>query len=187
MARRFQYRLRTMFIITAVVAVVCGWLASKVEKKRRELKAAEVVSQFGAVRYDYETDENGDYVDNSEPHGPKWLRNLLGENYFSEVVGVSMIPTDDKAIAGAADALQTLPHLKQLSICAPGLTDISMPKLGKLTQLESLDIQAISHVTDAGLQNLRGLANLRHLELDRSVSPAAIEELRKALPNCEIN
>jgi hypothetical protein len=42
-------------------------------------------------------------------------------------------------------------------------------------------------VSDAGLRHLRGLTQLQYLDLANTrVSGAAVDELKKALPNCEI-
>lgn len=45
----------------------------------------------------------------------------------------------------------------------------------------------VSSVTDAGLKELAQLKNLKRLVLTRTdVSDGGVEELKKALPNCEI-
>jgi len=42
-------------------------------------------------------------------------------------------------------------------------------------------------ITDAGLEHLKGLSNLKHLDLDdKKVTAEGRAMLRKALPNCEI-
>jgi internalin A len=43
-------------------------------------------------------------------------------------------------------------------------------------------------ITDAGLKELAALRNLQRLKLaSRDVTDAGVEELRKALPNCDIS
>ena len=42
-------------------------------------------------------------------------------------------------------------------------------------------------MTDAGLQHLKGLTNLQTLELDNTqVTATGLTDLRKALPDCQI-
>ncbi len=170
-----------MFIITTVIAVVCGWLGSKLEKKRREreaIKAIEGVS--GEAYYDYQASNDG------EPYGPRRLRSVLGNNFFSDITVVRLVPTDDGAIESVKDALQELPHLKEVQISAELLSDTSMRYIADLKSLETLELSGNFQVTDAGLQNLKGLRSLRHLELGGHFSDAAIADLQQALPDCKI-
>ena len=45
-----------------------------------------------------------------------------------------------------------------------------------------------TQVTDAGLEHLKGMTNLRYLHLgDTQVTDAGVNELKKALPNCRID
>jgi hypothetical protein len=63
------------------------------------------------VLYDYQFDPSvrTKLPPKAEPIGPEWLRNLLGENFFNEVVGVVF----DKEGVAATDA--GLKHLKDLN------------------------------------------------------------------------
>ena len=88
--RWFQFRLRTLLIVTAVVALAYGWLASKIEKKSRERQAVEMVfSKGGVVHYYYQQSVTAAgqkvWLQGGNPPGPTWLRAILGANYFSEV------------------------------------------------------------------------------------------------------
>ena len=63
----------------------CAWLARKIEQKRKERDAVEAIVKLGgSVTYDYEK------VRGAKPPGPDWLRKFLGENFFSEVEGVTI-------------------------------------------------------------------------------------------------
>ena len=57
-----------------------------------------------------------------------------------------------------------------------------------LTNLQSLYLNAfVSKVTDAGLVDLKELANLQYLLLgEAKITDSGIVELQKTLPNCEI-
>jgi hypothetical protein len=61
-----------------------------------------------------------------------------------------------------------------------------MAQLRGLSHLELLNL-GLNDVSDAGLPNLEGLANLRDLELQQTkTSRAGANNLQKALPNCKI-
>lgn len=58
-----QFRLRTLFLLVAVVAAACGWLAWRIEHKRRERAAVAAIKKSGGIaRY-------GDSTDPREPQG----------------------------------------------------------------------------------------------------------------------
>lgn len=198
-------------ILTAMVAVPCAWLGHKIEQKRTELEAVKVVEGLGGwVEWDYQIMERGGR--DAEPFGPRWLRNILGDNFFSEVEGVSFsnsnsVKDADLAIlakfpslkgvdlqvgedahitdAGLAQ-LRQLP-LRGLAIASDVITDAGLVNVKGLTQLQDLRLY-VSNMTDAGLENLRGLTQLETLNLcRRNVSDKAVEDLQRALPNCKID
>jgi hypothetical protein len=85
-SRWYQFSLRSLLIFTAVVAVTCGWLGSKIVRKRIEQTVVDALRKKGAqVLYDYNLARNG------TPPGPVWVRRLLGENYFSEVQRLHLV------------------------------------------------------------------------------------------------
>ena len=64
--------------------------------------------------------------------------------------------------------------------------DASLEVIGGLPELESLNLYGTS-VTDEGLRKLSGLQKLRKLYLwQTKVTDKGVEELRKALPECEV-
>ena len=111
--RWFQFSLRTLLIFTLIFAVACAWFTGKVERKRRERAAVEALVKKGArVTYDY------NLVRSATPPGPRWVRWLLGENYFSEVVWVNMFGNvGDDDLANVAE----FEHLELLEVLGPGL------------------------------------------------------------------
>jgi hypothetical protein len=76
--------------------------------------------------------------------------------------------------------------LQTLSLEGTGLTDAGLPELAGLVRLQALCL-AKTEVTDAGVKALTGLKGLRTLSLwDTGVRRDGWEELRKALPGCDI-
>ena len=103
----------------------------------RQRKAVEAIRKAGGwVFYDYECSEDGGTVVGAEPPAPAWLRKLVGDDFFSDVVGVLVDSADDG--------------------------DLALNHVSGLTELEWLWILGTQ---DTG----------EH-----------IEELRRALPNCDV-
>jgi hypothetical protein len=182
--RRFRFSLRSLFIFTAVVAIGCGALGSRIERKQRERAAViKIERSTGLVEYDYQTDERGGF--SAEPFGPGWLRSIFGDNFFSEVVTVQFNLIGDEDFADLKDTLKDFPHLKEFRICAPTLSDAAVENLSGLTQLETLEFIE-SNLGDPALVHLKSLSRLRSLWLCGHFSRAAIGALQTALPNCKI-
>ena len=122
--RWFQFSLRTLLIFTVVVAVGAGWLGNRVERKRQEREAAEAIVKLGGLAVHY-------YEKGSEKSpGPDWVRSLLGENFFSDVVEVNL--------AGAAVhnsdlvCLDNLVAIEKLNLSSTKITDEGLASLARL-------------------------------------------------------
>ncbi len=185
--RRFQFSIRSLLVFVVFVAIPCSWLA--VEMKRAE-KQREVVDENripgGFVWYDYQCDASDVFSvhPNARPPGPAWLRNLLGDDFFSHVRCVNTQVTD----AGLT-RLAGLPELEALELNGSTITDAGLAQISRLNQLQGLSLDStqitdtgLAHlaeriqlhrlglnntkVTNAGLSHLRGLTHLQCLELD---------------------
>jgi Leucine Rich repeat len=172
--RWFQFSLRTLMIFTVVVAVGSGWLGKKMEQKRKEREAVTaIVNLGGGVRYDYQ--KLGTLAArNAEPTGPRWLRNLLGENFFSEVKNAwftrasssRTVMTGDVTDADIAN-LKDFPQLTTLNLSDTKITDDGLIQLKTLSQLKVLFLDG-TEITGAGLGNLEGLTLLEDVSLTNS-------------------
>jgi hypothetical protein len=66
------------------------------------------------------------------------------------------------------------------------VTDAGLEHLKGLANLKSLDL-SYTAVTDAGLEHLKGLANLQTLSLaGAKVGRDGVKDLQRALPSCMI-
>src|SRR5260221_6238746 len=82
--RWLQYSLRTLILSTAVLGAAGGWLGKRIEQKRLEREAVAAIVKLGGLAvYDFEKDSE-------KSPGPDWVRGLLGENFFSDVVEVNL-------------------------------------------------------------------------------------------------
>ena len=200
--RWFQFSLRTLLILTTIVAIPCAWLGRKIEQKRRERNAVRAIAEkFGLAQYDYEI------AHQSEPSGPAWLRRLFGDNLFSEVTAVSLTggSHDDDDLA----VLDDLPNIHLLDLQDTNVTDAGLAHLSGLSELERLNLKGTPAVGNAGCRYLSGLGRLKWLDLsgtktselkylkalgsleyldllDTKTDDAGVNELRNALPNCTI-
>jgi Leucine Rich repeat len=170
----FRFSLRSLLISTLICAVGSAWVARKIEQKRREREAVDAIRKLGgAVYYDYEA------VKGAEPRGPPWLRNLFGQNFFGDVVGVHLDKSpgpvwltriheltfrDAQADETGRVHLEEMPDLRTLTLEGARVTDTELAHLGGLAHLHTLSFQG-TKVSDAGLAHLKALTELTTLDL----------------------
>ena len=83
--------------------------------------------------------------------------------------------------------LESLPNLRKLHLENTKITDGGLAHLKNLKSLEYLNLYNTA-ITDAGLTDLQGLTNLKALYLwQTKVTPTGVEQLKTALPKCQIN
>jgi hypothetical protein len=156
--RWYQFSLRTLLIFTLICAVSSAWVASTIERKRREWEAAKAIAKAGGeVYWDYQrvNGQLGHWQPNgAEPFGPTWLRGVLGENFFSEV--------DHVACEGGVENLKEFPRLRSLFLVSAGISDSGLEVVEELTELQKLSL------------------------IDTQVSDAMVSKLRAALSKCNI-
>jgi Leucine-rich repeat (LRR) protein len=96
-----------------------------------------------------------------------------------------------QGLCGVSDAgmkyLTNLTSLEGLTIHTVQVTDAGLANLSLLRNLQTLHYQG--PITDEGLRHLEGLRSLNFLtivDLEKQVSPAALERLRQRLPDLQI-
>lgn len=160
---RFQFSLRSLVLLVVAVGIPCSWLGVKMRESERQRQAVEAIQEAGGlVTYDFHYSiGSGYFVGEQEPPAPTWLRELVGNDFLSEV------------------------HVVSLADCEK--VDNVLERLRRLRKLWAVELTR-TQVTDAGLEHLKGLTELDELDLARTpVTYGGIEELRKALPNyCHI-
>lgn len=157
--RRFtRYSLRTMLLVLFALSVWFGWISVRVQNQR---KAVESIQQGGGqVVYDYERDpaDARKSIPNPEPPGPAWLRDLVGEDWFSDVIVVRLFDVDDESLGQLAH----LPKIRRMFLRGEEVTDIGLAHVASLDELEYLELDKL-RVTDEGLVSLAGLDSLEYL------------------------
>jgi hypothetical protein len=165
--RFFRYSLRTLML---VAAVFCIWLGIITNRARDRKQAIELFRTLGgSVRYEHERPP-------SDPPGPEWLRQLIGDEYFFSVHTLSLnrSKVDDSSLA----SVKRFPELKGLNLFRCKVTEAGLVHLKGMTKLEILILDN-TQVTDAGLEHLRGLTELRSLFLNNTqVTDAGLVHLK---------
>jgi hypothetical protein len=160
---RPQFRLRTLFVIVAIAAVPCGWLAWKMDHKRRERAAVATIRKLGGTVY-YNYDYEGVFpAFPKEPPGPAWLRRVFGDDFFAQVVTVAFA-RDMQVDAAALAQFETLTSTRDIYLVGTTVTDAGLALVRECKNLKVLDLKETS-VTDVGVSQLGGLANLEFLDL----------------------
>jgi hypothetical protein len=149
------------------------WLADRLEQARKQKESVKgIMSVAGAsVDYDWHLVPFGDLAGpggwmqkppDTQPSGPEWLRNLLGQDFFAEVIEVDLSRT--KATNDDLKYLGGLPHVARILCQDTAISDAGLEHLEGLRQLREAYLTAMP-ITDAGLAHLKGLRNLRLLWL----------------------
>ena len=213
--RQFQFSIRSLLVLVVVVALPCSWLAVELQKAKGQMKVVDELSnEGGGLLFDWEFDGSSSSLRNPEPPGLGWLRYWLGNEFFGDVVFVSIDPdlvnegyyfTDDWleqlrcltrlktwriAYSSATNAglahLRGFMQLKELVLDGTPITDAGLVHIDGLRQLRDLSLSG-TPITDGGLEHLKGLTQLERLCLyGTQVTNAGVAKLQQALPNCEI-
>ena len=145
---RFQFSLRSLLVLTVAVAIACSWMAVEMKKAREQREVVEeIVKGGGYAGYDYDM--------NSPPwvKGTVWLRVLLGNDFFNDVIMAT--PND----ASQTDDAQT-----------KNITNSALHHLEKLPQLQMLTL-AGTQVDDGGLLPSKGGINFKTWTFGKPRSP----------------
>ncbi|MCE9553687.1 MAG: hypothetical protein K8T91_09995 [Planctomycetes bacterium] len=175
--RMFQFRLRTLLILTTIIAVALGWWSYKAHQHREVVTA--ITSAGAEVSYTLEDPSQfGD--DPYQSFWPSWLINLVGVDYFARLDCVRFVN-----VRNTGAVLQCLDGftIRRLDLSHSRITDADLQRLERLN-LKELDVSE-TQITDAGLQHLQSLRSLIAINLrDTQITDAGIEHLN-GLDNLE--
>ena len=106
--RYLTFSLRTLFILLTVLAVWLGVIVNRAREQREAVRAIEAL---------------GGTVDYERTAVPKWLRQLIGDEYFQEVWAVDWASMRSPPVTDA-NIKRAIPQLKRLrqldAIVVPG-------------------------------------------------------------------
>lgn len=115
------FRLRFQFSIHSLLGrrLPCSWLA--VERGQATKLRAVVEKPGGSLYDDYQVDAPGSRIRGPEPPGPRWLRRLLGDDFFANLARASLL---GRHVMGAdMDRLKGLGHCNGWNVIGTQLTD----------------------------------------------------------------
>lgn len=204
--RRFQFGIRSMLLLVAVIAVPCSWLPGEIERAAAQRQTVGDLTGLGAgVWCDFQADATGNPIQVAELPGPAWLCDMLGDDFFGNVTAVSFLR--DRVVGprmtyvvssgrprvsldlSALAQIGGLTHLRLLELFGTNIADEGMSKLEKLKELRQLDLY-LTDISDAGLAHIAGLTQLESLDLgDTNITDAGLANLRgmKALKTLDLS
>jgi len=187
---RLRFRLRSLLILTALVALLLTLLVHWRNGVYAEADAVVEIEKLGGdVDYDYEFDAEGLHASNRavtvEPPGPQWLKEQFGANCLAHVSRVWLQnhdvpawkhrPAEDVELA----LLVPLPRLRELHLDGASITDDGLRELARHAHLEKLHLSG-TKITDEGLRHLVALPRLRELNISGTkITDAAFEHLNQ--------
>ena len=172
--RWYQYSLRSLFVLMAVVAAAGSWFAVKRQQVERQRAAVKAIQEFGGVAiFDWDPNDPS-AIGGAVPPEPAWLPGLLGDDFFSHVTAVYCGDMTDVGLAH----FEVFTQLQELDLAGTQVTDAGLEHLKGLAKLQMLALGG-TNVTDAGLEHLKGLTRLQKLLLDETkVTDAGFEHLK---------
>ncbi len=161
---RFRYSVGAML---ALVTIICIWLSSLTNSARQQKQAvAAILALGGQVRYDYEPGifemMTNPGAKTKEPPGPRWLRELIGDDYFQAVTEVHL--RGRKVTDSDLRWISSLPNITTLLVMRTSISDASLSRIGELSQLKNLILRD-NKITDQGLSQLYRLCHLEQLNV----------------------
>lgn len=175
--RWFQFRLRTLLIVTAILAVPLAWLAHERQKVRERNEWLESLAKRVSIEYS-----------SAPPERPAWLRYLLDEGKSpADITKIMFITYPDGNFTD--DDLAHLPECPKLEVLRMNRCQVTDTGLVHLTGLKKLRIVDLSQVnlTDAGIVHLASITNLEELYLSETQMTAfGRKKLRQVLPNVSV-
>jgi hypothetical protein len=181
--RRLALSLRSLMILILIVGV---WLAWQTNRARTIRRAVDTIEKAGGqVLFKSPFDASGQW--NSWLHPPRWLYRKLGQEYLSDVESVVFASMKGEACTPETmRAIVSLPRLRNLNLFNIPVGDGTMQAIGRLLDLEEIQItepfEIVSptlfrnrgkkpsanpppELTIVGLRHLTGLKKLRKIEL----------------------
>jgi hypothetical protein len=175
----FQFSIRSLFVLFIVVAIPLGWFVTERNAAKGQADSVQWVRHYGACGYDWQYDADGHWLSASNaPPAPAWLRQLLGDDFFADVVHIGLNDGPWQILPDDLAHLECLTHVKWAEFVCTCVPDAGFEHLKGLKELRAL-LLTHNDMTDAGLRSLEGLTELRELMLDYSkIAGPGLEHLK---------
>jgi internalin A len=179
--RWMAFSLRGMLLVITLAAVWMGYLTNRAVQQRRAVAAIKQLG--GEVAYDWEfakPDRRRSWPNNVEPHPPgsRWLRKLVGDEYFQRVREIDLHNRDSELPRAGIGlpSLSGLSHVREIDITGFELSTKQLSFLASMNELEELHLDECV-LTGNALVHLRP-DRLIDLKMETcQITPAALQEI----------
>jgi hypothetical protein len=208
---RLRFSLRTTLLL---LTAACLFLGVYVREVRDQKVAREVVKAWGGIAYlDYQwaaASASSNSPTKSPPKPPNFrrLRELLGDDFFSDVVSVT-VPYHARADIDTS-ALRAFRRMRSLNLSGTHVGDADLQKIARMSRIEELrladtdvtndgiqwivqlpSLKALSLrgtvISDAGLLTLAQMDTLQELDVtDTNATKEGLDRLKATLRNCRV-
>jgi hypothetical protein len=172
--RWYQFRLRTLLVLMLLASVAMGAVATTMRAAARQRDAvAEFCAAGGWVYYRDQLDADGSFLLELQNKPP-------GPPWLRKLLGDDFFRTVEQADVDSDAACKYLPQFDQLRIVVvrEGVTDAGLEHLNELRQLRDL-VLFNDGLTSAGFEHIAELTWLEHLSLRGThTGDAELERLR---------
>ncbi|MEZ6072711.1 MAG: hypothetical protein R3C10_21220 [Pirellulales bacterium] len=182
--RWWQFRLRTVLVISLLLALTLGWQVNRASRQRRAVAA---IRDLGGHVY-YSHDIGGREAErNPVGRATQWIGERFGRDLVDRVTWV-----DIEGVAVRDDDLvwiAAIPSLELLRIDGSEITAEGLEHFAALDRLEVLSLPNHRHLAN-GLVHLEGLGRLRSIVLsntDTGDEHAAVLVRIKSLENIDLD
>ena len=94
-----RFRLRSLILFVTLIAGLLGWFLYRIRAVSVQRDIVTSLQEAGCeVKYWVPTNEADVYEEAFQAPGPRWLRDFLGDHFFSEGVSVDLPEAFDRAI-----------------------------------------------------------------------------------------
>ncbi len=182
--RWYQFSIKTLLAFVVLSCVAMGLLCVPVFRARRQAAAVAAMKKLRcSIVYDYQLRRATSVP--RVPPGPTWLRRWIGDDYFTNVVEMSV--NDPKTGDADLNHLQDLPRLEVLELDGTHAGNQGLKYLAALKRLRKLSLRRTA-VTDEGLASIEFLIKLTSLDLSETlVTDSGLLSLKKLVNLSALN
>lgn len=146
---KVRFALRTLFIFFTLVALFCALFGARLYKQRSERIVLDGINSDYGLFYDHQW-TIGKFNPDAQSPGPRVLRQVFGDDFFADVVGI--IVRED-ASDDDVQHLGRLSDLRYVHLRGEGITDKCVDSLLLISRLEKLTLSD-SNISPSGLKRL---------------------------------
>jgi len=211
LGRRFRLSLRTFFVLLTILCVLLGLVGVRLMRSLyKESAIASIRASGGDVLYEsFYRDQT------SQPHGPRWLRDLAGSCILDDVASVALagfnvrrplsdadlqlmtrFPKLERLVLNDCDVSQVSPEafaalgrstrLVALYAGSTGMSDDQVAAIAETTQLRELSLER-TRISDQSVARLGNVTTLKWLNLfSTQITDAGVENLKQLVDLDEV-